>query len=261
MPVVITGSATNTNKACVSWQGITPTVTSSGDAAGYPAINLIDPATWSSWKPSGANGWARYDFGSAVAIDSAAVVAHELGSSAAEVFIQSSVDGSTWVTQATSTPLTDADIFFLFPSVNARYWRILLGANPSNVGVLVIALKLPLTSPPIDSYTPLHHARTYEKMFNDSIKGVMLGNRVMATGAETSADFGFVPRSFVDNELRPFESWYNQGGTFVYAGWPAGLPLDMGYCRAQNTDEIISVEYIEGENLANLSFGLHSYVS
>lgn len=260
MPVVITGAATNTNKACVTWQAIEPTITSSGDADGYPAINLIDPATWSSWLASGANGWVRYDFGSAVSIDSVAVVAHELATSAATVSIQSSHDGVTWTTQSTSSPLTDEDILFLFPSVSARYWRILLGANPANISVLIISAKLSFPHTPIDSYTPLHHARTYDKMFNDSINGVMLGNRVMATGAETSVDFGFVQRSFVDNDLRTFEDWYNQGGTFVYSGWPFGQPLDMGYCRAISEADIIAVEYIEGENLANLSFGIHSYV-
>ena len=124
----------------------------------------------------------------------------------------------------------------------------------------MVGSKLAFPHTPIDSYTPLHHARRYEKMFNDSIKGVMLGNRVMASGAETDVDFGFVNRSFVDGPLRAFESHYNQGGTFFYAGWPAGQPLDMGYCRADSEYAIVNVEYIEGDGLANLSMGLKAYV-
>ena len=259
MPVVISGAATPTNVATVAWQTRTVTVTSSSAVAGYPAINLTDPATWSSWKPSSVGGWAAYEFTGATQINTVGIAAHNMGSSGASFDIQGSSDGTSWATQVSYSPLTDEDILLLFPTTTFRHWRIRMNGNTANVGVLVLTLRVSFPHTPIDSYTPLHHARKYDKMFNDSIKGAMLGNRVMASGAETEVDFGFVPRLFVESSLLTFESHYNQGGMFFYASWPAGLPKDIGYCRTNSEDGTIQIEFIEGENLASLSFGIHAY--
>ena len=260
MPVVIETGAADTSKANVVWQAVEPSVVASTEADGYPAINLIDPATWSSWQPIAVPATASYDLGSAFSIDAVGIGAHTLATSGATIEVQSSTNNSAWTTRATSAPLTDDDLILLFPSVFARYWRIRITGSVASIGVFVAGVKLAFPHTPIDSYTPLHHSRQYTKMFNDSIKGAMLNNRVMAQGAETDVDLGFVQRSFVDGPMRAFESHYNQGGTFFYAGWPAGQPLDMGYCRALDEDEIVMVEYIQGANLANLSFSVRAYV-
>ena len=114
--------------------------------------------------------------------------------------------------------------------------------------------------PPVDSYTPLHRARRYTKMFNDSLRGQFLGNRVMAAGAETEVDLGFVTRSWLEGNISGFEERYNQGGTFFYAGCPALYPRDMGYCRANGEDAALEIEFTEGQRLATLSFGVESFV-
>lgn len=259
MPVVISGDAPFTNVAITAWQSRNPIVTSSSAVAGYPAINLIDPATWSSWQPSNVGGWAAYQFSDPAQVNTIGIAAHNMGSSGASFDIQTSTNGSSWTTQVSYSPITDEDILILIPTLVFQYWRIRMTGNTANVGVMVLTSRLPFPHTPIDSYTPLHHARKYDKMFNDSIKGAMLGNRVMASGAETEVDFGFVPRVFVDTSLLAFESHYNQGGMFFYASWPAGLPQDIGYCRTNSEDGTIQIEFIEGENLASLSFGIHAY--
>jgi len=262
MPVVISGAATDTNKAVVVWnnKATALNVTASTAASGYPAVNAVDPATWSSWKPTSVPAWIRSDMVVATNIDAVGIAAHTLATSGATIAIERSSDNVTWTNVYTYSPLTDDDILILFPALSYRYWRVYVTGAVANIGYVSFSSKLAFPQTPIDSYTPLHHARQYTKMFNDSIKGAMLGNRVMAAGAETSVDLGFVDRAFVDSPIRGFESHYNQGGTFFYAGWPAGQPLDLGYCRASGDDDIIQIEYVEAGKLAELSFSVRAYV-
>jgi len=262
MPAIITNDAPHGHKSTVAWQSDSVTVAASSEAAGYPAINVTDPTTWSSWLGTGTSeNWIRYDFGAAVAIDACGIGSHVMGrAGVALASVQRSDDGVVWVTVASHVPQSDDDVMFIFQSATARYWRVLLAGPAANIGVLVLSSRLIFPHTPVDSYKPLHHARTYSKEFTDSIKNAALGNRVMATGAETEVDFGFVKRQFVDVNMRAFEDHYNQGGYFFYAGWPLGQPLDVGYCRANSEDATIEVEYIDGHNNASLSFGIIAYV-
>jgi len=262
MPVVSAPLTQNLNKSTVAWdnKATASNVSASTAAAGYPAVQATDPATWSSWRPTSVPAWLRSDMGVATVIDAVGIAAHTLASSGAVVAVQRSSNNVTWTTVYTYTPTSDEDVLILFPAVSARYWRVYVTGAVANLGYVSFSQRLTFPHTPVDSYTPLHHARKYTKMFNDSIKGAMLGNRVMAAGAETAVDLGFVDRSFVDGALRGFESHYNQGGTFFYAGWPQGQPLDVGYCRAGSEDEIIQVQYVEAGKLAELSFSVMAYV-
>lgn len=262
MPVIVTSTATDSGKSFALWDNIllNSTISDASLPVAGPRINALDPATWNSWIAlSGAVLVA--DRGSAVAVNSFGISAHTLASNGANIVLQYSSNGTTWTNAFTVySPDSDEDLAFIFGTITARYWRVLVGGASANIGVIFVGSRLVFPHTPIDSYTPLHHARRYTKEFNDSIKGAMLGTRVMAAGAETTADFGFVPRAYVDGPLRGFENHYNRGGTFFYAGYPSGKPQDMGYCRADSEDAIINVEYIEGAGLANLSFGVRAYV-
>lgn len=261
MPVTVVAGAESPLNATVLWQAIKPTMVGNAGTAGYPSVNLTDPATWSSWKPVGSNAGVGYDMGAPVSFDGCGISAHNMATSGvAGVRIQYSLDNSTWSTIVTPETLTDDDMLILFPAVTARYWRITLNGPPANVGVLVFGKRLVFPHAPVDGYTPLHHARQYTKLFNDSVKGQFLGNRVMAAGAETSVDMGFLERPWLEGNIRPFEAHYNQGGTFFYAGCPGKYPLDMGYCRAGGDDETLAIEWNEADKMANLSFGIRSYV-
>lgn len=260
MPAIVLAGSAGGNAVSVAWQSLAVVVTASGSADGYPAINVTDPATWSSWLASGTDGWVQYDFGSAVPVDALGISAHNLATSATGYSVQHSDDAVAWTTVTTQSPLTDEDIYILMPSVTARYWRVQLSGPAANIGVIVFTQKLSLLHAPIDGYTPLHHARQYTKLFNDSVRGQFLGNRVMSAGAETSVDMGFYERPWLESNIRPFEYHYNQGGTFFYAGCPSQWPLDMGYCRAGGDDETLAIEWTEADKMATLSFSVRSYV-
>lgn len=267
MPVIVNG-AVDGSKSHILWDNVLSrsNITQAGTMPQYPAINAAkDPNTWSSWRASG--GSATYLTANVPAgsgnrnIGALGVAAHNLATTATNISVQYSTDGSSWTLAAPIySPLTDEDILILFPVVNAQYWRVNMLGGLGSIGVVYLGNTLIMPHPPTDDYVPLHHARQYEKMFNDSLKGQFLGNRVMSAGASTQVDYGFVDRSWADGPLRGFEDHYNKGGTFFYASWPSGKPQDMGYCRAGSSDEIMAVEYIEAEKMASLSFGLEAYV-
>lgn len=263
MPVVVDPSAiADGNKAIVLWSNllVDADISAAGEADGYPAINVTDPATFDSWKGATAGDYIEADLGAAMAVNTLGIAAHTLGTSGASLELDYSDDGAAWTAAVEYDPLTDEDVIIMFGNITARYWRLTVTDAVANVGVVFLGARLVFPHTPVDGYTPLHHARRYSKLFNDSLKGQMLGNRVMAAGAETTVDLGFVERSFVDGPLRGFEDHYNRGGTFFYAGYPSGKPLDMGYCRAQGEDDIVTVEYIEADKLSNLSFTVRAYV-
>lgn len=264
MPVVISSGAISPENATVIWNRAidNPVVTSSSSVvSGYPAINVLDPATYSSWKAIGTNPALIFDFGVATSIDGAGISAHNMATSGVtQIGVRSSIDGISWTTRGIYNPLTNEDIVFIFPQVTARYWNILLSGPAANIGCVALGKRLIFPSAPIDDYTPLRHSRQYTKLFNNSLGGQLLGNRVIAAGASTTVDFGFVDIAFVENELPEFMDHYNRGGTFFYVACPRDFPREMGYCWAIGEDSMIDVSYIEGGDLSNLSFGVNSYV-
>ena len=273
MAVIIRPGATNTNKATVLWDnvfrgGILANIL--GTSNDHPPINAIsDDATWSKWEKSSATTSTRFDIdlGDEVAIDCVGVSAHNLSTAGSEFRVDRSDDGVNFSSIFPYVdPDGDNDFMVIFPEVSARHYRIWFRASPDSswpvafIGNIFAGKRLVFPHAPVDSYTPLHHARRYEKLYNDSIKGHFLSNRVMSAGAETEVDMGFLDRGWLENNIRGFESHYNQGGTFFYCSSPSKYPDDMGYCRSRGSDESLDIEFIEGDKLASLSFGVRSYV-
>lgn len=265
MPVIIQSGAVNTNKAMVLWDNVLSraiTATDFGTDPDYPSINCRnDEATWSSWKTNVADGYFTVDLGLSESVSSVGLSSHDLASSGAGIQVSHSSDGVNWTGLHIFNPTTDGDLMLLFGSVSARYWRVNIVDAPASIGVVFLGDPLVFPHAPVDSYTPLHHARRYEKLYNDSLKGHFLSNRVMSAGAETEVDMGFLDRNWLENNIGGFEKHYNQGGTFFYAGCPSRYPDDFGYCRSSGSDESLSIELIEGDRLSNLSFGVRSFVA
>lgn len=264
MAVYIESGVIDTRQATVLWDNKLTALNyiASSSAVGYPAVNATSPDTATEWKPASVTpgAWLIADLGISTICDSFGISAHTLGSSGSTIEVQYSSNSITWTTIQTVTPTDNEDLFLIFPATSARYWSLRITNAIPTIGVIFIGKRLVFPHAPIDSYTPLHHSRKYTKYFNTSIGGHLISNRVESMGAETEVDIGFVQRSFVEGDFRKFEKHYNQGGTFFYAGSPVNYPLDVGYCTASGDDEIVKVEYIQADKLANLSFGVRAYV-
>lgn len=264
MPVIIQSGAVNTNKAMVLWDNVlvnSVLISQPGTDPDYPAINAYnDDATWSSWKTIEDDGNFRVDLGEPVQFSALGVSSHSMFSDGSSLqFYATNTAGNYGGPMWEHTPTSDDDFIVLFGGLNLRYPLVRM-TKPSSIGVVSLGNPLVFPHTPIDSYTPLHHARRYEKLYNDSLKGHFLGNRVMSAGAETEVDMGFLDRNWLENNIRGFEKHYNQGGTFFYCSSPSRYPDDFGYCRSAGSDESLAIEFIEGDRLSNLSFGVRSFV-
>ena len=235
--------------------------TALGSVSGFPIQNVLDPATYNSWRAPGAPT-AQIDtaFLQPRVIGAVGIAAHNMGSVGARVDVQVSNDGTSYTTVMTlPPPVTNEDILFVFPHVTVSYLRLNFSLAAPTIGVVMASAPLRFPCTPIDSYTPAHHSKRYTKYFNNSLQGQFLGNRVMGSGGTMSVQFPHVQRNWVDGPLIGFEDHYNRGGTFFYAGWPGGKPQDMAYAWPGSEDSIIDVEYVNADKLATVSFDMEFY--
>lgn len=264
MPVVVSGAIGPVNRAVVLWNNLANVGNISGSAslATNPAVNAVDPDTWSSWRAPAAPSAISCNLGSPFEVDAVGIAAHTLFSSGVtQIQIQHSTNGASWTTALAYTPTSDDDLFFIFQPLTYAYWRVNISGQPANIGYVSFGKRLTFPSAPVDDYVPLNYAREYTKMRNESLKGQLLGNRVIAAGAATEVDLGYVTRAWGDTYVPGFKSHYDQGGTFFYAGCPSKYPMDMGYCWGDGDSSTVSLTYVEADKLSTLSFPVRSYVA
>lgn len=262
MTMIIETGALNTTGASLLYNNILAngTLTASTVATDGAAANAVDEATWDFWTPTAVPAWLRVDYGSAVECDGAGIAAHTLASVGATVNIQSSTDNAAWTTRATAVPLTNEAIFFCFPPVTARYWRVYVTGAVASIGVAFIGKRLAFPSGVLSGHIAINNAVRVTLLNSTSVSGQLIKNRIVRRGAETTINFGLVETSFADGLFAAFKVWYNEGGTFFYAGSPSRWPNDMGYCwRPEGAGEI-TPSYTEGGTLSELSMEVSAYV-
>lgn len=264
MPVVMASGLQPISKTVILWDNKANinNISGSSTATGFPAVNAVDDATWSSWRGTSFPSAIRVDLGSPQTVDSFGIAAHNIFSSGVSEFqIQASSDNLTFTDAIRVTPTTDQDYMCLFNPMTYRYWRLHLSGAVANIGYLFIGNRLVMPSAPLDDYTPINYARQYTKLSNESIGGQWLNNRVISSTAETSAEWSPLSRLWVDANITGFKNHYDQGGTFFYASSPSRYPLDMGYCKAAGETDTVDVSYIEGDKLASVGFSMRAYVA
>jgi len=263
MTIVITGSPTDTDVINVLYGNVfnATTLSYSTQTTGKPAANIYDDATWNVWLPTAVPAYIKADFGTAVSCNSCGIAAHDLGTSGATVEIQWSTDNSNWNTIYGYSAITDEDVLIIWSAVSARYWQIYVTGAAANIGHVKIGARLAFPVAPLSGHKPLHHARQYTMLSNESMGGNLLGNRVTRVGATSSVDVGLIDRDFAENDLLPFEVHYNEGKSFFYCGSPSDLPKDMGYCWRPEGSGEMNITLEEGDILAQVDFEVKSYVS
>lgn len=262
MTVIIGSGSANTQGINILYQNRFKdgTVTWSSQTSSGQGINTLDPQTWNFWQPSSVPAHQTLDYGSAVSCDGACIAAHDAHLYGATLSVQSSTDNVTWTTRGTNSPATGDTIFFLFPAVSARYWRIAITGATCRVAVIMIGTRLTFPNSPLSGHTPFHHSWESEMLTNVSDGGQFLGDRVLKTGSKFSVNAGSVERDFVENNsmFAVFERHFNNGGSFAYCGSPQYTPKDCAYCKRDS--EPMSVSWIEGDILADVSFSVKGFV-
>lgn len=261
MPVILTDQ-TAADKTVVLYDTIWQISVLQGiaDDVANPAVNALNDSTFDFWRQGGSSITRLRKVGTAntVTANAAGISGHNLGTTGSTIYILYSDDGTTWLNATPPySPLTDEDIFFIFPQRTHLFWEVAFGLSTgAYVSNAKIGRRLDFPCTPVVGYRPVHHSRKFTKYFNNSVEGHLLGNRVMSSGGSTTVDFPEIPRSFVDGPLRGFEDHYNRGRSFFYAGWPGGKPQDMAYAWADGEDAMIDVTYTGGDKLATVGFGM-----
>lgn len=263
MTIEIESGATDTGKPLLLYQNVFEdgTVTVSSETADGEGANALEDTTFDFWTASTTAAFISVDYGSSVECDCLGVAAHNLGSLGASIKVRNSVDGVTFAdVTSTYSPLTDDTLVVIFPAESSRYWRVTVGDGPASIGVLKLGKRLVIDGGVISGHVSIDHGAKVELLNSTSIGGQFLGNRIKRVGASTSIDFGLLDRDFVDNQMRMFEYHYNSGRTFFFAGNPAFMPENVGYCwRPENANEL-RPSYEEGGELMSVSMDVSAYV-
>lgn len=262
MSVDIQEGATDTDLPLVMYDSIfeSGTVTWSSETTDGFALNAIEDATNDFWTPASVPAWIAVDMGASVPVDCAGVVSHTVGSSGATVQVQSSDNGTAWVTRSTITPTTDETILTVMAYVEARYWRVYITDAVTSIGNIKLGKRLVFPSGVLSGHIGINHGQNVELMTNESMGGQFLSNRIDRVGASVSIDFGLIEREFVDDDMAEFERHYNSGRTFLFASCPTDYPDDYGYCWRSSSNGELRPSYEEGGELMALEMGVSVYV-
>lgn len=264
MTIVIKSGAVDLNGINVLYDNVLAqgVFTHSTQSEGFNAVNANEDETWNSWKPAVVPASLKVDVGYPVSCDAIGIAAHTMFTTGTTFRVEYSTNDVSWtVAFSNYTPTSNEDVVGFFPAVTARYWRVWITGAISNFGVIKLGKKLAFPNAPLSGHKPLHHARKFEMISNDSLGGNFLGTRVVRSGAETSINVGQVDRDFAETDLEDFEYHFNTGQAFFYCGSPIDTPKDFGYCKRPGNGGEMNISWVEGDILADVSFSVVSYVA
>lgn len=257
MSIIVESDAENVNEALLLYNNVFEegTITST---PGTDHENAIEDTTFDYWITGPPNSKLKVSLGAGYTCDCVGVAAHTMGTDGASFRVQHSSDGMSW-TGATSliSPLTDETIMVKFKPVTADYWRFMITTADTTIGVVKLGEALKMPNGVLSGHTAINHANRIKLLTNNSVGGHFLGSRVKSIGGETDINFGLIETSYLENDMAMFESHFNNGRAFFYAGAPDSFPDDCGYCW-RNGDEM-RPSYEEGGTLANISLSVAVY--
>jgi hypothetical protein len=262
--IFVVAGATDTDLPTVLYDSLLARSVLSGPVgAGMAYANILGPQTYDYWGPGAATGILTATLGAAETCNAIGVAAHNLGTTGAVVTFQSSPDLVSGFTNIRTVTAADDDPFLvLFPDRLGQRWRINITASASGLPVIGIAMfgqKLALPGAVQPPYVPLNKAARIDLMNNVSLGGHYLGAAAYRGARQSDVEVAPLPRLFVDGAFTPFARHFDKGGTFFFAGAPAYMPDDVGYCwRADGASEARPA-YVPGGNYAQLKLGMAGY--
>lgn len=199
-----------------------------GTAPGFSLASIRSALTYERWKPNTAPATLTLVWPGRFAADYVGIAAHTIGSSGAEVVIESqSVPGAPWVEQGRAEPINDRAMMFLFPQVEAYSWRIHLSAA-AEIGVLYIGKSTVMQRCLYGGHTPAVLARDAEVMTNRSIRGQFVGRSIQRFGYKTSYQWNNLDPDWYRANFDPVAAWA-QLWPFFIAWHPKRWPTEVVY--------------------------------
>lgn len=265
MPIHIEPAAKFTDSSAASFQNVMAIGTlswSSQTPDGF-AANALGPQTYDAWVPASMPATLSVLLNSAHECDCAAIIAHTIGSSGATLYVESSLDGTTWVQQSMLTPDNDDDIVILFAdSGGEKYprWRIrMTGSTPPAIGIAWIGKRLIFPFGVQASHTPISHSLDVQLSTSQSITGQYIGSYIERKGGGANIVLAPQERAWVQSDAVPFIEHYNDGNPFIWMSCPALIPEDGHY--AWRSGPTLASSFGPGSMWVDMSMQVNAYVA
>src|SRR5690625_2944541 len=203
-------------------------VTASSAHPDHPAANAATVNTYQFWQPASLPATLTVDAGEAVEVDYLGIARHTLHGCA--VSLQSSEDGSAWVTRIDIAPENKALMLLIEPTV-ARYWRLRIeGSGTPEVGVVFIGKALAMQRMIYGGHSPITLSRQTTIRPSKSDTGQFLGRTVIRRGVQTSASWRHLTADWYRQHFDPFVEYATQQqGPFFFAWRPESFPQEVAY--------------------------------
>ena len=265
--IYINGTPTDdTTRPMVLWDNYlsysTTTLTASSTATGTLVGNVATESTYDYWQGASTGAYITIDLGSAKTINSLGIVAHNIGSMTASVYLQYSDDNITYTSiTSTMSPSDDTPILAIFADATHRYWRIRLsgGTSAPILGPCLLGDRFVFPGGVMPPYTPIWQAQNVELLQAKTLGGQFVGNRVLRKGAETAISLVSVSKTFAESTIQPFKEWYNAGHAFLWASGPSVFTNDVGYVWRKPNAEM-KPTFTETGNWVKLTMEVEGYV-
>lgn len=258
------------NNPFVAWQNLGATATLGGSTviAGGERANAVTGSTYDKWRPvaSGTLRTLEFDFGSAISLQFAAIVAHNVFDLAADVRVEWSTDAVTWTEAGGGivTPTDNSPIAWRFEAQSYRYWRFAFTDVPTDgmlaVGVAFLGNELIINRRLYQGFSPVLTPTEVQLQSNVSIGGHLLGSSIISRGSTLSAEISYVDASFIrSEEWLAFQKSFGEGKGFLFAWRPEKYPQDLHYCARDGG--VIRPSNTGPRDLMNISFSARAYAN
>ncbi len=208
----------------------TPTATST--ATGYDVLNIRDLKEFTAFRAaSSGTCYLTINCGSSKYADAIGIKAHNLGTAAASVSVESSDNGSSWTERlAPFTPTDDKAILKLFPAVSAQHWRlkIVTASIAAQVAVCLLGVRITFPYPADGPYVPA--TSSVEADMTKGKTGIRLGANVRFKPYKIAPKWKDVPRSWVETYFLPFWNDYASNLAPFFYAWDLDVfPSDVRF--------------------------------
>lgn len=180
----------------------------------FAAAFIQDLRTYTTWRAaSSGTKYLTIDAGSAVAVDTLAILSHNLGTVSATISLESSTTGA-WAGEeveqiAGFNPSTDLAIMKTFTQATVRHWRvkIVTGSFAAEIGVCMIGERMDFPVFPDSPFTP--KSEGINATAEISKGGHLLGVTSRFSPIDIMVSFTYPAMSFIDGDFKTF--WENHG--------------------------------------------------
>jgi len=206
-------------------------ITGTAGLAGFPLINVKNPATFERYRPSAIPATIDIDCLGPQEVDYLAMQVNGVGL----VEVYSSPDESNY-TLLTTFNLANEETasMALFELASTRYYRLVIGGNNPDIRAIKLGKALAMQRPIYGGHSPITLSPIHTVRPNLSERGQFLGSSLQRQGYGTSFEWNNLSASWYRNNFDDFVQSVPQANPFFIAWRPITFPNEVAYCMATN---------------------------